>query len=96
MSGLGMGVLTFDWNQISYIGSPLMVPWWAEVHIFVGFVFFYWILCPLMYYNNVSLLRLSPVRPGCKKYAFIIRCGAWHTSPCRATVRSTTWASRTT
>ena len=30
-SGLGMSVLTFDWMQISWIGSPLMVPWWAEV-----------------------------------------------------------------
>lgn len=35
-SGLGMSVLTFDWTQISWIGSPLMVPWWAEVHVFVG------------------------------------------------------------
>lgn len=31
-----------------------MVPWWAEVHIFVGFVVFYWILCPILYYSNVS------------------------------------------
>jgi hypothetical protein len=23
-SGMGMGVLTFDWSQISWIGSPLM------------------------------------------------------------------------
>ncbi|KAG8863761.1 hypothetical protein FRB96_007598 [Tulasnella sp. 330] len=61
MSGLGMGILTFDWNQISYIGSPLMVPWWAEVHIFVGFVLFYWILCPLMYYNNVWSMSYIPM-----------------------------------
>ncbi|KAJ7876048.1 oligopeptide transporter [Mycena olivaceomarginata] len=25
--GLGMSVLTFDWSQITWIGSPLMVPW---------------------------------------------------------------------
>lgn len=31
------------------------VPWWAEVHIFAGFVFFYWILTPILYYTNVSL-----------------------------------------
>ncbi|KAJ7287057.1 oligopeptide transporter [Mycena rebaudengoi] len=30
--GMGMSVLTFDWGQISWINSPLMVPWWAEVH----------------------------------------------------------------
>ncbi|KAG9036498.1 hypothetical protein FRB95_008796 [Tulasnella sp. JGI-2019a] len=61
ISGLGMGILTFDWNQISYIGSPLMVPWWAEVHIFVGFVLFYWILCPIMYYNNVWNMSYIPM-----------------------------------
>ncbi|EGO00748.1 hypothetical protein SERLA73DRAFT_167007 [Serpula lacrymans var. lacrymans S7.3] len=36
-TGLGMSVLTFDWTQISWIGSPLMFPWWAEAHIFCGF-----------------------------------------------------------
>jgi hypothetical protein len=30
-----------------------LVPWWAEVHIFVGFVMFYWILTPVLYYTNV-------------------------------------------
>lgn len=65
-----MGIVTFDWSQISWIGSPLMVPWWAEVQIFVGksnmhlvplhayqslgFVSFFWILVPILYYTNVS------------------------------------------
>lgn len=53
-TGLGMGILTFDWTQITWIGSPLQVPWWAEVNIGVGFIFFYWILCPILYYTNVS------------------------------------------
>lgn len=26
ISGLGMGLLTFDWAQISFLGSPLVVP----------------------------------------------------------------------
>ena len=55
-SGLGMGILTFDWAQISWIGSPLMYPWWAEVHIFTGFMLFFWIVTPLMYYTNVLVL----------------------------------------
>ena len=61
MMGLGMSAISFDWNQISWIGSPLMVPWWAEVHIFIGFAFFWWIVLPIMYYNNVraSLLYRS-------------------------------------
>ena len=51
--GLGMSAVSFDWNQISWIGSPLMVPWWAEVHIFIGFVLFWWIILPILYYNDV-------------------------------------------
>ena len=62
-SGLGMGFLTFDWTQITWIGSPLMIPWWAEVHIFVGFVLFYWIIVPGMYYSNVSLILLVSANP---------------------------------
>lgn len=31
-----------------------MVPWWAQVHIFGGFVGFFWILTPILYYTNVS------------------------------------------
>ena len=49
-----MSILTFDWSQITWIGSPLMVPWWAEVQIFAGFFLVYWILCPILYYTNVS------------------------------------------
>lgn len=53
-TGLGMGLFTFDWSQIIYIGSPLMVPWWAQVNAIFGFVCFYWIVCPILYYTNVS------------------------------------------
>ena len=53
-TGLGMGVFVFDWGQIAYIGSPLITPWWAIVNIFAGFVFFYWLLTPILYYTNVS------------------------------------------
>ena len=54
VTGLGMGVITFDWSQISNIGSPLMVPWWAQVHVFAGFVVMYWLVLPILYYTNVS------------------------------------------
>lgn len=53
--GLGMSALSFDWNQISWVGSPMMIPWWAEVHIFIGFVLFWWILLPILYYNDVRI-----------------------------------------
>ncbi|OCB90278.1 OPT oligopeptide transporter [Sanghuangporus baumii] len=60
-SGLGMSVLTFDWTQISWVGSPLMVPWWAECHVFAGFVMFFWILTPVLYYTNVWDLGNFPI-----------------------------------
>jgi hypothetical protein len=41
VSGLGMSLITFDWNQIAYIGSPLATPWWAEANIAFGMVFFF-------------------------------------------------------
>ena len=37
-------------------GIIFLVPWWAEVHIFIGFVVFYWILTPILYYTNVCSL----------------------------------------
>lgn len=40
-SGLGMSIITFDWAQIAYIGSPLATPWWAIANVAVGFVFFF-------------------------------------------------------
>ncbi|KAG8891253.1 hypothetical protein FRC00_014015, partial [Tulasnella sp. 408] len=52
VTGLGMGVLTFDWAQISFMGSPLLTPWWAAIQTFVGFVLFYWIILPILYYTN--------------------------------------------
>lgn len=54
-TGMGMGILTFDWAQIAWIGSPLAAPWWAQVNVGLGFLLFYWIITPIMYYSNVSV-----------------------------------------
>jgi hypothetical protein len=54
-----MGVFTFDWMQILYIGSPLMIPWWAQANAMAGFVVFYWIICPILYYCNVSFVNTA-------------------------------------
>ncbi|KAJ7644816.1 OPT oligopeptide transporter [Roridomyces roridus] len=51
-SGLAMGLLTFDWTQITYIGSPLATPWWAEANVAGGFLFFFWFLAPILYFTN--------------------------------------------
>ncbi|PFH48073.1 hypothetical protein AMATHDRAFT_6159 [Amanita thiersii Skay4041] len=63
-SGLGFSVLTFDWNQIAFIGSPLATPWWAEANVMIGFLFFYWFLTPILYglkYTNVWYTQYLPV-----------------------------------
>lgn len=59
-SGLGMSVLTFDWTQINYISSPLIVPWWAELNIFVGFTIVLWIVAPVLYYTNFYFFSYLP------------------------------------
>ena len=50
--GMGMTSLSFDWNQIIYHGSPLVMPWWAECNFFFGFVLFAWFVMPILYFTN--------------------------------------------
>ncbi|KAJ2919361.1 hypothetical protein MD484_g1053, partial [Candolleomyces efflorescens] len=59
--GLGFSILTFDWSQIAFIGSPLATPWWAEANVMIGFVCFYWILAPALYYSNVWNSQFLPI-----------------------------------
>jgi OPT family oligopeptide transporter len=59
--GMGMSMITFDWSQIAYIGSPLATPWWAEANVAFGFVFFYWFLTPLLYYTNTWSAKYMPI-----------------------------------
>jgi hypothetical protein len=40
--------LTFDWAQISYIGSPLMTPFWAAANVVGGLIIVMWIAAPIM------------------------------------------------
>lgn len=60
-SGLGLSLITFDWNQITFIGSPLVTPWWAQANMMIGFVFFYWFLTPVLYYTNVWESQFLPI-----------------------------------
>ncbi|KAH7881628.1 OPT oligopeptide transporter [Lentinula edodes] len=43
VNGLGFSVLTFDWSQIAYIGSPLATPWWAQANVISGFLLFIYV-----------------------------------------------------
>jgi len=45
--------ITFDWSQIAYNGSPLVVPFWAQANVFAGFLVFFALVSPILYYNNV-------------------------------------------
>ncbi|KAI0793278.1 OPT oligopeptide transporter [Abortiporus biennis] len=60
-TGLGMGFLTFDWSMISWVSDPLVSPWWSELNVFAGFVFFMWILTPILYFKNVFFSKFMPV-----------------------------------
>ncbi|KAG6330905.1 hypothetical protein ID866_8186 [Astraeus odoratus] len=58
----GMSIITFDWAQIAFIGSPLATPWWAAANVFMGFVIFYWIATPILYFTNVWDSLYMPIQ----------------------------------
>lgn len=60
-SGLGMFPLTFDWAQISYIGSPLMTPFWAAANVIAGLIIVIWITAPVLYYSNAWYSGFMPI-----------------------------------
>ncbi|EJT71909.1 OPT family small oligopeptide transporter [Gaeumannomyces tritici R3-111a-1] len=45
-SGMGLPPITFDGSQITYIGSPLVVPAWAILNILASLVFWIYIVPP--------------------------------------------------
>ncbi|EST05900.1 Oligopeptide transporter, OPT superfamily [Kalmanozyma brasiliensis GHG001] len=63
-SGLGASVLTFDWTQVTYLSSPLVAPWWAQVNLFAGFVAGIWIAAPILYFTNALHTAYLPILSG--------------------------------
>lgn len=61
-SGLGVLPLTFDWSQIAYIGSPLVVPAWAILNITASLVFWVYIISPALYYTNTWFSAYLPIQ----------------------------------
>ncbi|KID72776.1 Oligopeptide transporter OPT superfamily, partial [Metarhizium brunneum ARSEF 3297] len=61
-SGMGLLPFTFDWSQISYIGSPLIVPTWVIFNILAAVVFWIWIITPALYYSNTWLSAYLPLQ----------------------------------
>ncbi|KAG0199594.1 hypothetical protein BGX28_007141 [Mortierella sp. GBA30] len=61
-NGLGVGVISFDWNTITgFLNSPLITPWWAQVNILFGFILMAWILVPIAYYTNLWEAKKFPI-----------------------------------
>ena len=60
-TGLGYLPTTFDWSQIAYNGSPLVVPFWAQANVFAGFFVFIAVLSPILYYTNVWYTSYMPL-----------------------------------
>ncbi|KAH6996142.1 OPT oligopeptide transporter protein-domain-containing protein [Ilyonectria sp. MPI-CAGE-AT-0026] len=60
-SGLGLFPLTFDWAQITYVGSPLLVPFWAAMNVIGGLAIVMWIIAPILYYSNFLFSSYMPI-----------------------------------
>ncbi|KAG2213452.1 hypothetical protein INT47_009126 [Mucor saturninus] len=61
-NGLGMFALSFDWLTFtSFLGSPLVVPFWAIANIGFGFVLIAWVCVPILYYSNVWDAKRFPI-----------------------------------
>lgn len=61
-SGLGILPITFDWTQVAQVGtSPLATPFWVTANMFASVVIFFWIVVPLLYYNNVWYSKYLPL-----------------------------------
>ncbi|KAF9438255.1 hypothetical protein BGZ76_008988 [Entomortierella beljakovae] len=62
LKGIGYLSFTLDWSSMAaWLPSPLAVPWWAQANMLAGFVFFVWILIPIMYYTNSYDGKLFPI-----------------------------------
>ncbi|CAF3388114.1 unnamed protein product [Rotaria sp. Silwood1] len=62
INGLGIGSIELDWNAwVSFLGSPIVVPFWAQVNILVGFVVLAWIIAPATYYSNLWNSKALPI-----------------------------------
>ncbi|CAN6678868.1 unnamed protein product [Malus baccata var. baccata] len=50
--GLGVGAFTLDWSVISsYLGSPLISPFFAIVNITVGYIIIMYVIIPISYWK---------------------------------------------
>ncbi|CAK5279917.1 unnamed protein product [Mycena citricolor] len=60
-SGMGMSVITFDWAMISFIGSPLITPWWSQFNTLAAVGLVFWMVVPIMYFTNTLYTAYLPI-----------------------------------
>ncbi|KAA0038648.1 oligopeptide transporter 4-like [Cucumis melo var. makuwa] len=62
-SGLGFGSFSLDWSTVaSFLGSPLITPFFAVVNIFVGYVVLIYVVIPTAYWGlNVFNAKTFPI-----------------------------------
>lgn len=60
-TGLGYLPITFDWSQIAYNTSPLVIPFWAQANVFSGWFFVYAVAAPILYYTNTWFTAYLPL-----------------------------------
>ncbi|KAM0346295.1 hypothetical protein ACHAPU_005725 [Fusarium lateritium] len=63
-TGLAYLPTTFDWSQIAYNGSPLVVPFWAQANVFAGWVVVFALVTPILYYTNTWYTAYLPFSGG--------------------------------
>lgn len=61
-SGIGLLPITFDWSQIAYVGSPLVVPTWAILNVLASLVVWIYIVSPALYYSNTWDSAYYPIQ----------------------------------
>ncbi|CAF1279263.1 unnamed protein product [Adineta steineri] len=61
-NGLALGAFELDWNAwVAYLDSPILTPFWAHIHILIGFILVAWIGTPLVYYLNIWDTEVAPI-----------------------------------
>ncbi|GMN59110.1 hypothetical protein TIFTF001_028196 [Ficus carica] len=62
LKGFGLGAFGLDWSTVAgFLGSPLATPGFAIVNILVGFVFFFYVVTPILYWSNAYDARKFPL-----------------------------------
>ncbi|KAF7093076.1 hypothetical protein CFC21_095509 [Triticum aestivum] len=62
LHGLGIGAIGLDWASVSsYLGSPLVSPWFATVNVAAGFFIIMYVITPIGYWFNFYKAQTFPI-----------------------------------